>query len=244
MSNLSDLAVKYLNSIRQYLVDKKLTTLLGEICEDADANGKPADPFRILISTVLSVRNKDESTAMATHELFDIAQLNSPQKIANSSLEDIEKHIKRSGMYKTKALRLKQISEILLDKYGGKVPTDFDGLLELPGVGRKVANCVLVYAYNTPAIPVDTHVHRISNRIGLVKTKKPEETEIELEKIYPKKYWLDVNDTFVIFGKTVCKPIGPLCGQCPITKECPKLVIVKEKKPKEVKKVPVHKRKI
>jgi endonuclease-3 len=231
MSTLSELAVKYLSTMRQYLVDKKLTTMLGEICEDVDANGKP-DAFRILISTVLSVRNKDESTAIATHELFDVAQLNTPEKIAESSLEEIEKHIKRSGMYITKALRLKQICKILLDKYDGKVPTNFEELLELPGVGRKVANCVLVYAYNTPAIPVDTHVHRISNRTGIVKTRKPEETEQELEKIYPKKYWLDVNETFVIFGKTICKPISPLCKECPITKECPKIIIIKEKKKK------------
>lgn len=222
-------AIEFLEKIRIYLENLGLLTLLSEISENAKKEGNDPDPFRVLISTVLSVRNRDESTAIATKELFDIAKLNTPEKIMKADIENIEQRIRRSGMYKTKAQRVKKISEILVEKYDSQVPKDLNELLELPGVGRKVANCVLVYAYNQPAIPVDVHVHRISNRMGLIKTAKPEETEIQLMEIYPKKYWTLVNDAFVIFGKTVCKPISPKCNECPITDDCPKLIIIQKK---------------
>ena len=114
----------------------------------------------------------------------------------------------------------KKFIQIILEKYNGKVPANLDKLVDIPGVGRKTANCVLVYAFEEPAIPVDTHVHRISNRLGLVNTKNPEETEIELMKKIPKKYWLPINNTFVMYGQNICKPISPMCDVCQIKNSC------------------------
>ena len=176
------------------------------------------DPFQVLISTVLSQRTRDENTERASSRLFK--KYRSPRQLSQAPLSKIEPLIKPSGFYKTKALRIREISRILVEKYGGKVPRDLESLLSLPGVGRKTANCVLVYAYRLPAIPVDTHVHRISNRIGLVKTKTPEQTESELVKTIPGKYWIDLNDLFVKFGQRICQPIKPLCYKCPIVKYC------------------------
>ena len=177
-------------------------------------------PFHILISTVLSARNRDEMTVKAVQKLF--SKYKTPEQIANAPLKKLEPLIKQSGFYKTKAKRIRDISRIILEKYKGEVPDDFNKLLELPGVGRKTAGCVMVYAFNKPAIPVDTHVHRISNRLGWVNTNHPEKTEQELTKIIPRKYWVDVNECLVIHGQTICKPITPLCSKCPITKYCKK----------------------
>jgi endonuclease-3 len=226
----SEKAVEYLIKMKAHLKKYHAKTLLEEIQHDAEKDHEPIDPFRVLISTVLSVRNRDESTHQATVNLFDKAGINTPEKLLKTPSEQVEELIRKSGMYKTKTQRIKEISKILIEQYNGKVPNKIDALLALPGVGRKVANCVLVYAYKEPAIPVDTHVHRISNRMGLISTKTPDKTEKELTKIYPKKYWLDVNNTFVLFGKKVCKPIGPTCDLCPITDECPKIFIKKSTK--------------
>jgi endonuclease-3 len=177
-----------------------------------------SDPFQVLISTVLSQRTRDESTERASARLF--RKYKNPSQLSQAHLKDIERLIKPSGFYKVKALRIRDISRILVNKYKGKVPRDFEQLISLPGVGRKTANCVLVYAYMLPAIPVDTHVHRISNRIGLVKTKTPEKTESALVKIIPQKYWTDLNELFVKFGQRICQPIKPLCYKCPIVRYC------------------------
>jgi len=177
------------------------------------------DPFKSLIGTVLSARNRDESTAIATERLF--SKYDTPEKLAKADLKSIEKLIKRSGFYKTKARYAKAISKIILEKYNGRVPDNMDKLCELPGVGRKVGGCVLVYSFGkNDSIPVDTHVHRTSNRIGLVKTKNPNQTEQELMKLFPKKYWIIINELFVSFGKKICKPIGPLHSQCPVRNYC------------------------
>jgi len=128
--------------------------------------------------------------------------------------------IKSVGFYHVKSKRIIEVAKLLISKYGGRVPSDIDELVEIPGVGRKTANCVLVYAFEQPAIPVDTHVHRISNRLGLVSTKMPEETEMELRKTIPKKFWLDINNTFVMYGQNICKPISPMCDICKIRNTC------------------------
>jgi endonuclease-3 len=177
-----------------------------------------ADPFQVLISTVLSQRTRDENTERASARLF--REYKNPKQLAQAPPKSIERLIKPSGFYKVKASRIKDISRILVEKHKGKVPKDLESLLGLPGVGRKTANCVLVYAYRLPAIPVDTHVHRISNRIGFVKTKTPEKTESELVKIIPQRYWIDFNELFVKFGQRTCKPIKPLCWKCPIVRYC------------------------
>jgi len=177
-----------------------------------------ARPFRILIATILSARTKDENTTKAANQLFKV--YGTPQKLANAKVKDIEKMIRSVGFYHVKSKRIIEVAKLLISKYGGKVPADIDQLVEIPGVGRKTANCVLVYAFEQPAIPVDTHVHRISNRLGLVSTKMPEETEMELRKTIPKKFWLDINNTFVMYGQNICKPISPMCDVCKIRNAC------------------------
>jgi endonuclease-3 len=179
---------------------------------------EPKDPFRVLIFTIISQRTRDEQTEVASERL--LSEFPTVEDLANAPVPRIEKLIKIAGFYRNKAMKIKEVCNILLEKYDGKVPNDLNTLLELPSVGRKTANCVLVFGFGEPAIPVDTHVHRISNRIGLVKTKKPEETEERLTKILPKKYWLDINHMLVTFGKTICRPISPKCHECPVSDLC------------------------
>ena len=181
---------------------------------DAEDRG----PFSILIGTILSARAKDEATSRIVKELFKVYK--NAKQLANAKIKDVEKIIKSIGFYHVKAKRIIEVAKIIDSKYKGKVPDDLEKLVALPGVGRKTANCVLVYAYEIPAIPVDIHVHRISNRLGLVKTKTPEETEFALMEKIPKKYWLDVNDTFVMYGQNICKPISPMCEVCKIRNGC------------------------
>ncbi|QQG49506.1 MAG: endonuclease III [archaeon] len=176
------------------------------------------DPFRILIGTILSHRTKDENTSRATENLF--SRYKTPSELAGADPRSVRRLIRPSGFYNMKTRNIMKASRQLLDEFGGVVPQTEEELLRIHSVGRKTANCVLVYAFNKPAIPVDTHVHRISNRLGLVKTKKPEETEAALVRRVPKRYWLDLNDLFVRFGQTVCKPIGPKCGTCTLSGDC------------------------
>jgi len=175
-------------------------------------------PFSILIGTILSARTRDETTTKVVKNL--LSHYKSAKALSNAKIKEIEKIIKPIGFYHVKARRIIDVASILNSKYHGKVPNNFEKLIDLPGVGRKTANCVLVYAFDQPAIPVDIHVHRISNRLGLVDTKTPEETEFELMKKIPKKYWLEINDTFVMYGQNICKPISPMCNICKIRKKC------------------------
>ena len=175
-------------------------------------------PFMILIGTILSARTKDETTTKIVKKLF--AKYKTARTLAHANLKDVEEIIKSIGFYHVKAKRIIQVASIIESKFKSKVPDNLDELVDLPGVGRKTANCVLVYAYEKPAIPVDIHVHRISNRLGIVETKTPEETEFALMKKIPKKYWLDINDTFVMYGQNICKPISPMCAVCKIKKQC------------------------
>ena len=188
-------------------------TALRELHE-AETSG----PFSILIGTILSARTKDENTAKVVKKLF--SKYKSPQELAKAKVKNVEKIIKSIGFYHVKSKRIINVASIISSEYKGKVPNDFEELLKLPGVGRKTANCVLVYAFDNPAIPVDTHVHRISNRLGLVQTKTPEETEFALMKKIPKKHWLEINDTFVMYGQNICKPISPMCNVCKIKNIC------------------------
>ena len=176
------------------------------------------DPFKILIGTMLSARTRDEITTKVIAELF--SEFKSPEDLSKANLKELKKVIQKIGFYNVKAARIKEVSKILVEKYNGKVPPNIDDLLMLPGVGRKTANCVLVYGFKKPAIPVDVHVHRISNRIGIVNTKKPEETEIILQKSIEKRYWTRVNETFVTFGQNICLPKSPKCNICQLTKIC------------------------
>ena len=188
-------------------------TALRELHE-AETGG----PFSILIGTILSARTKDESTTKVVKILF--SKYKNSKELSNAKLKDVENIIKSIGFYHVKAKRIIEVSKIINSKYDGIVPDELEKLVDLPGVGRKTANCVLVYAFDKPAIPVDIHVHRISNRLGLVKTKTPEETEFELMKKIPKKFWLEINDTFVMYGQNICKPVSPMCDVCKIKKDC------------------------
>ena len=187
-------------------------TMLGEV-------EKEGNPFKVLISTILSSRTKDDTTLGASNRLFK--KYKNPKELSKAKTLDIKKLIKPVAFYKTKSKKIKQVAEIIHKDYNNQVPIEMDELLDLPLVGRKTANCVLVYGFRKPAIPVDVHVHRISNRLGLVETKIPEETEIELSKIAKKNYWLQINEYFVRFGQLICKPVNPRCNICLLNKECP-----------------------
>ena len=176
------------------------------------------DPFKILIGTILSARTRDEVTTAVIKALF--SRFKNPDELSGANLSDIKKLIQKIGFYNVKAARLKEVSQLIIKKYNGEVPSNLNDLLTLPGVGRKTANCVLVYGFKKAAIPVDIHVHRISNRIGIVNTKNPEETENVLQKSIDKKYWIRVNETFVTFGQNICLPIKPKCNVCHLTKMC------------------------
>jgi endonuclease III len=176
------------------------------------------DPYRVLISTILSQRTRDEMTERASRALF--AKYDNPQAIAGADVRDLERLIKPVGFYRQKAHQLQRVSRALLERHGGVVPHTYEELIELPQVGPKTANCVLVYGFGEARIPTDTHVHRVSNRLGLVRTKTPERTEQLLMKRVPKEYWLHVNELFIRFGKDLCRPIGPRCPQCSFTSFC------------------------
>ena len=176
------------------------------------------DPFKILIGTILSARTRDETTTNVIKMLF--SRFKNPEELSRANLNELKQLIQKIGFYNVKAIRIKEVSKILVDRYNSKVPSNIDDLLKFPGVGRKTANCVLVYGFRKPAIPVDIHVHRISNRIGIVNTKKPEETEIDLQKSIDRRYWTGVNETFVTFGQNICLPIKPKCNLCHLTKIC------------------------
>lgn len=204
---------KILSEMRRMLEEYSNQTALSEVSDRDDR-----DPFKILIATVLSHRTKDEVTSKASERLF--AEYPDAGSLMRGNVRKIARLIKPVGFYNTKARRVKEIARILHNEYDDVVPESMDELLKLPAVGRKTANCVLVYAFQTPAIPVDTHVHRISNRLGLVKTKMPEETEEALTESVDRRYWLEINDLFVRFGQTICKPIGPRCGICSLKVDC------------------------
>lgn len=176
------------------------------------------DPFKILIGTILSSRTRDENTTKVVKTLFK--RFRNAKELAEGNIEEVKQIIHSIGFYNVKAKRITEVSQLIVKRFDGKVPNSIEKLLELPGVGRKTANCVLVYGFNIPAIPVDIHVHRISNRIGLVNTKTPEKTEIELSNIIDRRYWLKLNNTFVMYGQNVCLPVTPNCKLCKLKKIC------------------------
>lgn len=183
------------------------------------ASGENA-PFKILISTILSLRTKDKTTEEASHRLFLLAD--TPEKMICLNLAQIEKAIYPVGFYHTKAKNILSVCRSLIDEFNGKVPDNLEQLLGLKGVGRKTANLVITVGYNKLGICVDTHVHRISNRWGLVKTKNPNETEMALRSILPKKYWIVFNDILVSYGQNLCVPVSPFCSRCTIQAFCAK----------------------
>lgn len=184
-------------------------------------------PFMVLISCILSLRTKDNTTMQASERLFNLAR--TPEAMKALSIKTIEKVIYPVGFYRNKAKAIKNICKDLVEKYYLKVPDTIDELLKLHGVGRKTANLVVTIGYGKPGICVDTHVHRVTNRWGYVKTKTPEETEFALRKKLPEKYWIIINDLLVTFGQNICKPISPLCSQCKLYKYCERVGVVKSR---------------
>lgn len=185
------------------------------------------NPFLILISCLLSLRAKDSVTLPICLELFKIAK--TPQEILDIPDKKLEKIIYKTGFYKKKAAQLKHVSQVILEKYNGIVPDDKQELLSIKGIGIKTANLVLGEAFKIPAICVDTHVHKISNRLGLVKTNTPAQTEKELEKLLPKKYWIDWNYLLVKWGQNICVPVSPFCSKCVLNKICPRIGVTKSR---------------
>ena len=179
------------------------------------------DPFRVLIACILSLRTQDTTTGPAAARLFALAD--EPAAMLRLSPRRIERAIYPVGFYRTKARSILGICRDLLDRFRGRVPDDLDALLTLGGVGRKTANLVITIGFGKPGICVDTHVHRISNRFGYVKTRTPEETEMALRAKLPRRYWIGYNDLLVSFGQNVCAPISPRCSTCPINTLCPRL---------------------
>jgi len=183
------------------------------------------DPFLTLISCLLSLRTKDEVTAQASERLFALAK--TPEEMLSLKREEIEAAIYPVGFYRRKAEQILEICRVLVEKYDSRVPDEMEELLNLKGVGRKTANIVITMGYNKPGVAVDTHVHRISNRLGLVATKNPYQTEFALREILPKQYWIVFNDLLVMHGKSICTPISPKCSICPITEYCKRIDVTR-----------------
>jgi endonuclease-3 len=203
-------------SIKQWKVP-----IVTQVAEDG------RDPFKVLISCILSLRTKDDTTAAASSRLFKITD--NPAKMLKIKDRIMEKTIYPVGFYRTKTRNIKSMCRILVDKYKSRVPDEIDELLKLKGVGRKTANLVVTLGYNKLGICVDTHVHRISNRLGYISTTTPEKTEFALRKRLPQKHWIIYNDLLVTFGQNLCKPISPVCSICPIYNYCDRVGVLKSR---------------
>lgn len=212
------------DAVIQTLRENKKETVLPSVSEIARMNGSP---YKILISTVLSLRTKDKVTLEASLRLFGRAA--APEQMIKLPEEEIQKLIYPAGFYKRKAAQIISISRILIDTYGGKVPETVEELTALPGVGRKTANLTLGLGYGIPALCVDTHVHRIANRMGWVAAKTPEKTEEALCAVLPEKYWIEINELLVLYGQTICTPVSPKCSLCPFRDQCPRIGVDKSR---------------
>ena len=206
------------------ILKKEYKNFKEPIVTEISMTGKP---FLVLISTVLSLRTKDETTAKASYRLFDLAD--TPEKMVKLSLPRIEKAIYPVGFYKTKAKSIIEICKKLISEYNSEVPSDIDKLLEFKGVGRKTANLVMTLGFGKLGICVDVHVHRISNRLGYIKTKNPEETEFALRDKLPKIYWIVYNDLLVAYGQNLCSPVSPHCSKCKVRPYCRRVGVEKSR---------------
>ncbi len=184
-------------------------------------------PYTVLVSCILSLRTKDQTTTGASERLFEIAD--NPRAMLEVPIREIEKRIYPVSFYRVKARTLHDISARLIDRFDDKVPDSLDDLLTLPGVGRKTANIVVTLAFGKPGIAVDIHVHRISNRFGYVRTKNPDETEMVLREKLPRRYWIELNDLLVAFGQNLCTPTSPHCSICPVEKYCERVGVTRSR---------------
>ncbi len=183
---------------------------------------KSREAFSVLVSTIISLRTRDAVTRKVSRQVLRAAP--DVDAMISINLAELKRLLHPAGFYRQKAGQLKRISAILRSDYDGRVPDSMDSLLSLPGVGRKTANFVLGMVFGIPAICVDVHVHRISNRLGLVNTRSPEETESALQKLFPKDEWAGINHIMVRFGQSICRPVKPLCDECPLKDRCPSRV--------------------
>jgi endonuclease III len=206
---------------------KKATKGMERPASSAIVEKYGRDPFLILVSCLLSLRTKDSVSFPASIRLFSHAK--TPEQMLKVPVSKIEKLIYPTGFYHRKARLLHEVSRDLLERFEGEVPSNLDQLLSIKGVGRKTANLVLGVAFEIPAICVDTHVHRVSNRLGLVKTTTTEETEAELKKILPSQYWIEYNQLMVQWGQNICVPISPFCSKCAIAKLCPRIGVIRSR---------------
>jgi endonuclease III len=184
-------------------------------------------PFRVLVSTVISARTKDEVTGAASRRLFALAR--TPRGMARLPVAKIERAIYPAGFYRTKARAIRELSRMLDEEYGGKVPDTIEELVRLPGVGRKTANLVVTLGFGAPGICVDTHVHRVCNRLGAVSTRTPAQTEFALRAVLPKRHWIEINDLLVMYGQTVCTPVSPWCSRCAIVRDCGRVGVARSR---------------
>ncbi len=193
----------------------------------AQTDSPKTTPFKVLISCILSLRTQDRVTAEASRKLFQLAR--TPEAMSRLSVDKIQKAIYPAGFYRVKARRIKELGREIAQKYGGIVPDTIEELVRLKGVGRKTANLVVTVGYNKLGICVDTHVHRITNRWGLVRTKTPVQTEFALREILPARYWKQLNGNLVAFGQGICRPISPLCSQCWIRSYCARVGVARSR---------------
>jgi len=212
-------------------IDEIVSTLKRENAKFGDPAvtkvARTNDPFLVLISCILSLRTKDEVTSAASERLFSLAK--TPEEMRGLSAADIEEAIYPVGFYRRKAVQILEISKNLIEEYNSKVPDEINDLLKFKGVGRKTANIVVTHGFGKPGIAVDTHVHRISNRIGLVATKTPDQTEFELRRILAGEYWRDLNCLLVVHGQNVCTPISPRCSECSISGHCMRVGVTRSR---------------
>ena len=197
-------------------------TALAEVSEQTER-----DPFRILIACLLSLRTKDETTGPAAERLFALAD--TPEAMLRLSRRQIEQAIYPVGFYRTKARVIHAVCRQLIERFKSEVPANLETLLTFPGVGRKTANLVVTMGFGLPGICVDTHVHRISNRLGFVRTKTPEQTEWALRAKLPRRHWIELNDLLVAFGQNVCQPISPKCSICPVRRACHRIGVTRSR---------------
>lgn len=218
---MKDIYIRDIIHILKEEVKKWKTPVVTKISE------MERDPFKILIGTILSLRTKDGVTKEASKRLFEVAD--TPEGMLKLKKEEIERIIYPVGFYRNKASNILNICKILVERYNSRVPEDIEELLKIKGIGRKTANLVITLGYNKPGICVDTHVHRISNRLGYVQTKTPYETERVLRKKLPKEYWIIYNTLLVALGQNICRPISPFCSKCPIERYCDRVGVKKHR---------------
>lgn len=216
--------------------DGKMAAIIGLLEREIEKNGLPIvtklagehhDPFEILVSTLLSLRTKDEVTAAATERLFALAS--TPERMVELPAEEIRKAIYPVGFYRNKAETIREVCRELIDRFHSRVPDTIEELLSFRGVGRKTANLVVTLGFNKPGICVDTHVHRISNRLGYVRTKTPDETEFALRGKLPRKHWSRINTLLVAFGRNTCRPVSPLCSSCTVAPYCDRVGVARSR---------------